>query len=69
MNIGAFLFTTLANGLIAASMLLAFFWIFKTAVFGREFREVLCEKGVSGGSLVLCAFLVGLSIVIAAAGF
>lgn len=69
MNIGTFLLTTLANGLIAATVLLVFFWIFKVAVFGHEFREVLREKGVSGGALVLCAYIIGLSIVVAAAGF
>lgn len=69
MNIGMFLLTTVANGVIAGVMLLTFVAVFIHLFFGGMFFGVLREKGISGGAIVLCAFIVGLSIVIAAAGF
>ncbi len=69
MNIGTFLLTTTLNAMIAVTVLLVGFWVFIAATFGADFRGVLREKGISGGALVLCAFILGLSIVIGRAGF
>ena len=69
MNIGIFLLTTTANGIIAVILLLVAVAVFVDLFFGGEYYNVLTEKGISGGALVLCAYILGLSIVIAAAGF
>ena len=69
MNIGIFLLTTTANGIIAVILLLVAVAVFVDLFFGGEYFHVLREQGISGGALVLCAYILGLSIVIAAAGF
>jgi len=69
MNIGSFLLANGLNGLMAIAMLLAGFFIFDKLTPRWNFTNVFREKGLSGGAIVVAAFLIGLSLVIAAAGF
>ncbi|MFW5874965.1 MAG: DUF350 domain-containing protein [bacterium] len=54
---------------MAIAMLLTGFFVFNLFTPKWSFTRVFKEKGVSGGAIVVAAFLLGLSIVIAAAGF
>ncbi|MCF8094434.1 MAG: DUF350 domain-containing protein [Desulfobacteraceae bacterium] len=69
MNIGSFLLANGLNGLMAIAMLLIGFFVFNVLTPNWDFTDVFKTKGVSGGAVVVAAFLLGLSIVIAAAGF
>ena len=69
MNIGSFLLVNLLNGVMAAVLLGISFWIFKVLVFGHEFSDVLREKGVSGGAIILAAFIIGMGFAIGFASF
>jgi len=69
MNFTNFLLINLLNGVMAAVLLGISFWIFKIVVFGNEFREVLREKGVSGGAIVVSAFLIAMGFAIGFASF
>ena len=69
MNIGSFLLANGLNGLMAMAMLLSGYFIFDKMTPKWDFTLVFKEKGVSGGAIIVAAFLLGLSIVIAAAGF
>jgi len=69
MNFTNFLLINLLNGVMAAVLLGISFWIFKSVVFGNEFREVLREKGVSGGAIVVSAFLIAMGFAIGFASF
>ena len=69
MNIGSFLLANGLNGLMAIAMLLAGFFIFDKLTPKWDFADAFKTKGVSGGAVVVAAFLLGLSIVIGAAGF
>lgn len=69
MNILNFLLTNLINATMAGLLLGLAFWIFKLVVFGNEFHEVMKEKGVSGGAIVLSAFLIAMGLVLGLASF
>lgn len=69
MNLWTFLAANGLNGLMAIIMLLAGFFIFDKLTPNWDFINVFQEKGISGGAIIVAAFLLGLSIVIAAAGF
>lgn len=69
MNITDFLLANFLNGIMAIAMLLTGFFVFNLFTPKWSFTRVFKEKGVSGGAIVVAAFLLGLSIVIAAAGF
>lgn len=69
MNISTFLITNLVNGLIGILLLLFGFFIFNIITPKWNFTDVFREKGISGGAIVVAAFLLGLSIIIAATGF
>ena len=68
-DIAAYLMITFFNGVIALVLLLAGVWLVKKTMFNEEFSNVLQEKGVSGGAVVLGCFILGLSFVIATASF
>lgn len=67
MDIGSFLLTNVFNGLIALALLLAGYFAFDRLTPSWDFTEVFREKGISGGAIIVAAFLLGLAIVIAAA--
>lgn len=67
MDIGSFLLANVLNGIIALALLLAGYFTFDRMTPKWNFTEVFSEKGVSGGAIIVAAFLLGLSIVIAAA--
>ncbi len=69
MNIGNFLLTNTLNGLLGIVLLLIGFFTFNLLTPKWSFTDVFNSKGVSGGAIVVAAFLLGLSITIAAAGF
>ena len=69
MNIGSFLLANLLNGIMAMAMLLIGFFVFNILTPNWDFTGVFKTKGISGGAVVVAAFLLGMSIVIAAAGF
>lgn len=69
MNIGAYLITNLVNGIMAMALLLAGFFIFNLLTPKWDFEEVFRAKGISGGAVIVAAFLLGMSIVIAAGCF
>jgi uncharacterized membrane protein YjfL (UPF0719 family) len=67
MDIGSFLLANVLNGLIALALLLAGYFVFDRMTPKWDFTEVFSEKGVSGGAIIVAAFLLGLAIVVAAA--
>lgn len=69
MNLWTFLATNGLNGLMAMAMLLLGYFIFDKLTPGWNFDEVFATKGVSGGAVIVAAFMLGLSLVIAASGF
>lgn len=69
MSIITFLMTNFANGGIGIVLLLIGFFVFDRLTPNWDFTNAFKEKGVSGGAIVVSAFLIGLSIIIAAAGF
>jgi len=69
MDVSTYLWVTFCNGIIALGILFTGFWLIKVIVFGKDFNDVLREKGVSGGAIVLGCFIIGLSLVIAASSF
>ena len=69
MNIGSFLLANLLNGIMAMAMLLIGFFVFNILTPNWDFTGVFKTIGISGGAVVVAAFLLGMSIVIAAAGF
>ncbi len=69
MNLGTFLLANGLNGLMAIAMLLIGFFVFDRLTPNWDFTDAFRQKGISGGAVVVAAFLLGLSIVIAATGF
>jgi uncharacterized membrane protein YjfL (UPF0719 family) len=67
MDIGSFLLANVLNGLIALALLLAGYFVFDRMTPKWDFTEVFSEKGISGGAIVVAAFILGLAIVVAAA--
>jgi len=68
MNVSAFLITNLVNGFIGSLLLLLGFFLFNIMTPKWDFSNVFKEKGISGGSIVVASFLLGLSIIIASTG-
>lgn len=69
MNIPLFLLTNFLNGVLGICLLLMGFFIFDKITPNWSFINVFKEKGISGGSIIVSSFLIGLSIIIAATGF
>jgi len=69
MSITTFLLTNFLNGGMGIILLLVGFFIFDHLTPTWDFTDVFKEKGISGGAVVVGAFLIGLSIIIAATGF
>ena len=69
MSISSFLLTNFLNGVMGIALLLIGFFIFNISTPNWDFTNAFKEKGVSGGAIVVAAFLIGLSIIIAATGF
>lgn len=69
MNMWTFLAANGLNGIMAMAMLLIGYFIFDKLTPRWDFDEVFRTKGVSGGAVIVAAFLLGMSLVIAAAGF
>jgi len=69
MNLVDFLWANFLNGAMAIGLLLVGFFLFNILTPNWNFTHVFKEKGLSGGALVVAAYLLGLSIIIAAAGF
>jgi len=69
MNIMGFLFTNLLNGILGIALLLAGYFLFDKMTPKWNFTEVFSEKGVSGGALIVAAFLLVLSIILSSAAF
>ena len=68
-NISTFLLTNLLNGIMGIILLLLGFFIFNKFTPNWDFTDVFKTKGISGGAIVVAAYLIGLSIIIAATGF
>ena len=64
-----YLLTNLINAAMSVLIFLIGFWLFKAVIFGRDFKFVLMEKGISGGAIVLAAFLLALGLVVGRAAF
>ena len=69
MNLADFLLVNFLNGAMAIGLLLVGFFVFNLFTPKWSFTRVFKEKGVSGGAVVVAAYLLGLSVIIAAAGF
>ena len=69
MDILSFLLTNLINGIIALVLLLTGYKIFDKITPDWNFQEIFKEKGVSGGAIIVSAFLIGLALVIMGAAF
>ena len=69
MNIWSFLFTNLLNGLLGGALLLLFYFLFDKMTPKWDFTEVFREKGISGGAIIVAAFLLGLSYILGSAAF
>lgn len=69
MNIGTFVLANFLNGVLGIAFLFVGYFLFDKLTPKWDFTEVFREKGVSGGAIIVAAFLLGLSIVIAATGF
>lgn len=69
MDIGRFILTNGLNGLLAMGLLLVGYIVFNIITPDWNFAEVFSEKGVSGGAIIVAAFLLGLSIVISSAAY
>ena len=66
MDIFSFLLANLTNGLIAVGILILGYRAFDE-ITGFQFKKVLTHENITGGSIVVAAFLLGLSLVVAAA--
>ena len=69
MNIWNFLLTNLLNGILSGALLLLFYFLFDKMTPKWDFTEVFREKGISGGAIIVAAFLLGLSIILSSATF
>lgn len=70
MDMTSFLLTNFLNGLLAGGLLLFFYVIFDRFLTpDRKFEDVFFTKGVSGGAIVVAAFIIGLSLVLSRAAF
>jgi uncharacterized membrane protein YjfL (UPF0719 family) len=69
MSITVYLMTSLMAGIIGIVLLLAGFVLFDKLTSEYNFTEIFNAKGVSGGAIIVSAFLLGLAIVIASASF
>lgn len=69
MNIRTYLLTNLISGVMGMAMLAGGFWLLNVLTPRWDFEEIFREKGVSGGAIVVAAFLLGLAIIIARAAF
>lgn len=69
MNIWNFLLTNLLNGILGGALLLLFYFLFDKMTPKWDFTEVFREKGISGGAIIVAAFLLGLSIILSSATF
>jgi len=68
-NILTFLLTNLLNGIMGITMLLLGFFIFDRFTPNWDFTDAFKTKGFSGGAIVVAAYLISLSIIVAATGF
>lgn len=70
MSMLLYLLTNLLNGLMGMGLLLLGYKVFDW-ITGNEwdFTKVFREKGVSGGSIIVAAFIIGLSWIIGNATF
>ena len=69
MDVSTFLITNLVNGFIGILLLLVGFFLFNIMTPKWNFADVFKDKGISGGAIVVAAFLLGLSIIVSATGF
>lgn len=69
MELGTFLLANLINGIVALVLMLTGYKIFDWITPVWNFEEIFKEKGVSGGAIIVAAFLLGLSLVLMGAVF
>lgn len=69
MELGTFLLANLLNGIMAVILMLTGYKIFDKITPDWNFQEIFKEKGVSGGAIIVAAFLLGLALVIMGAAF
>lgn len=69
MELGTFLLANLLNGIMAVILMLTGYKIFDKITPDWNFEEIFKEKGVSGGAIIVAAFLLGLALVIMGAAF
>lgn len=69
MNVTTFLLTNLLNGLMGIGLLVLGYFVFDKMTPSLSFNEVFSTKGLTGASIVVGAFLLGLALVISKATF
>lgn len=69
MDVTTFLITNLLNGLIGVVLLLGGYKIFDLITPKWNFQQVFKEKGISGGAIIVSAFLIALAMVISSTAF
>lgn len=69
MDLTTFLLANLLNGIMAIVLMLTGYKIFDKITPDWNFEKIFAEKGVSGGAIVVAAFLIGLALVVMGATF
>jgi len=64
MNVGSYLMTCLAGGVMGVALFLIGFKLFDRLTPGWDFEKAFSGNVFTGGSLVVSAFLLGLAIII-----
>lgn len=69
MDIQMFLLTNFLNGVIGILLLLTGYLVFDKLTPSIDFGEVFSTKGLTGASIIVAAFLIGLALVVSKATF
>ncbi len=64
-----YILITSINAMLTMAFLLLGFFLFDKLTPKWDFSDVFKEKGVSGGAIVVSAYIVGLALVLAAASY
>ena len=67
MDITSYLITNLINGIIGIVLLLLGYYAFDKLTPGLDLNQIFSDRGLTGASIVVGAFILGLALVIASA--